>query len=158
MILTAKQENFCQAVFKGSNQADAFRTAYNASNWSANAIYVQASRLMGNPKLILRLQDLRDAAASSAIWDRAQVLKKAGRNVDAAFEKGNFAASNGALSIIVDVQGLKVTKVEHSGAIVHHLDGLSLQELETREQAVDALIAAKIVEGEVTQTIDVEAE
>ena len=77
------------------------------------------------------------------------VVREAAKNVELGREKGQIAASNGALGHIIDVQGLKVTKVEHSGAVDHILrPGVSLEELEDRYRRLEALEAG-IVEGEV---------
>ena len=59
MKLTPKQHEFCQAVFLGMSQADAYRKAYNADGMSDTAIRVEASRLMDNPNITLTLEELR---------------------------------------------------------------------------------------------------
>lgn len=66
-MLTAKQEQFVQGIIEGMSQADAYRAAYSTKKMSDNAIYVEASRLMENPNISLRLQELREKLASPSI-------------------------------------------------------------------------------------------
>jgi phage terminase small subunit len=67
MALTAKQEKFCQNIISGMSQADAYRDAYPSKKISARALYIDASRLADNPKIILRLTELRAPAAKKAM-------------------------------------------------------------------------------------------
>lgn len=75
MTLTIKQENFCQAIVDGLSQSDAYRAAYEAGNMSDNAIAVEASRLMDNPNVSLRVDELREDLEALRLWSRAKSLK-----------------------------------------------------------------------------------
>lgn len=77
--LTPKQERFAQEYFKIGSGSDAYKAAFSASNMSANAIYVEVSRLLDNPKISLRLKELRDGAAEKAMMTSADVLQEAMR-------------------------------------------------------------------------------
>jgi phage terminase small subunit len=57
--LTLKQENFCLAYLETGNASEAYRRAYDAENMKNEALYVEANRLMENPKVALRLEELR---------------------------------------------------------------------------------------------------
>lgn len=57
--LTPKQEDFAQQIVKGSTQADAYRTAYNASSMKDETIWSNASRLIDNSKVKARIKELR---------------------------------------------------------------------------------------------------
>ena len=78
--LTAKQERFVAEVIKGSTQADAYRTAYEAKGMKPSAIYTEANRLMGNPEIACRLQANRDSiqrsAVSSALSRRRWIVER----------------------------------------------------------------------------------
>ena len=69
MALTAKQKNFAQLVFQGYSQYDAYATAYN-SHATRNAVDVSASRLANNPKITLRIQELRSHVVAPLVADR----------------------------------------------------------------------------------------
>ena len=60
--LTTKQETFAQEIVKGSNQADAYRIAYNASNMKDETIWSNASRLIIEDKIQKRIKELRRPA------------------------------------------------------------------------------------------------
>ena len=62
MNLTDKQEKFAQAIAKGFNQSDAYREAYSVENMSDDAINVEACRVMNNPKVSLRVKELKERA------------------------------------------------------------------------------------------------
>ena len=68
MSLTDKQEKFAQLVFQGLSQYDAYVEAYD-SHSTRNSIDVSASRLANNPKIALRIQELRNAAVTPLIAD-----------------------------------------------------------------------------------------
>ena len=68
--LTAKQEAFAQAIASGDDQATAYRTAYNAANMKDASVYIQASRLIKNPKITLRVDELKAEVAKQHLWTR----------------------------------------------------------------------------------------
>lgn len=69
--LTAKQEAFCQALAAGSSQSDAYRQAYTVkASTSAATIAASASRLMADPKISTRLDEIRNVMAEAIAWTR----------------------------------------------------------------------------------------
>lgn len=61
--LTPKQSKFVDGVLEGKTLADAYRSAYDTSNWTDEAIWTQGSRLASNPKVVLWLDHARQAQA-----------------------------------------------------------------------------------------------
>ncbi|EBV8138980.1 terminase small subunit [Salmonella enterica subsp. enterica serovar Thompson] len=57
--LTIKQEAFCQAYIETGNASEAYRTAYAADKMKPEAVHVQACKLQDNPKIALRIKELR---------------------------------------------------------------------------------------------------
>jgi phage terminase small subunit len=57
--LTIKQEAFCQAYIETGNASEAYRTAYAADKMKAGAIHVNASKLLDNAKVALRVKELQ---------------------------------------------------------------------------------------------------
>lgn len=76
MGLTPKQEKFCQGIVKGLSQADAYRDAYNCENMSDDAIYREASLLMGSPKIAQRVNELRAEVTQEIKFTVADALKE----------------------------------------------------------------------------------
>ena len=74
-MLTAKQEQFVQNIIKGMNQADAYRSAYNASKMTDKTIHEKASLLASNDKVRARLKELREQLASEAIMSAQKRLE-----------------------------------------------------------------------------------
>ena len=71
-MITSKQENFAQAVASGMTQADAYRSAYNASAMKAETVQKRASELMRNGVIAGRVAELKDELAEKALWTREQ--------------------------------------------------------------------------------------
>jgi phage terminase small subunit len=69
MDLTAKQEQFAQAVAEGKTYADAYRGAYDCKRMSVNSIYVKSSELMNNGKVTVRIKEIQEE-----IRDRNKVV------------------------------------------------------------------------------------
>lgn len=57
--LTIKQEAFCQAYIETGNASEAYRTAYAADKMKPEVVHVQACKLQDNPKIALRIKELR---------------------------------------------------------------------------------------------------
>ena len=75
MALTSKQENFAQCVADGMNQSDAYRAAYSTGGMKDNSINVNASKMMADAKVSLRVNELRAALADKALWTREDSVK-----------------------------------------------------------------------------------
>lgn len=66
-MLTEKQEQFVQNVARGMSQAEAYRSAYPNTKMSDKTVWEAASRLMRNDKVVARLRDIRNIAATPNI-------------------------------------------------------------------------------------------
>jgi len=58
--LTPKQDNFCRLYIELGNASAAYRQAYDADDSNDNVVGVEASRLLDNPKISLKLKQIRD--------------------------------------------------------------------------------------------------
>jgi phage terminase small subunit len=74
-MLTAKQEQFVQNIIQGMSQADAYRSAYNASKMTDKTVHEKASLLAGQDKVRARLKELRGQLASEAIMSAQKRLE-----------------------------------------------------------------------------------
>ena len=68
--LTAKQEKFCQAIADGKTAYEAYSLAYNAGKMKKPGIYVNASRLLDDAKISLRVDELKKALEKKYLWTR----------------------------------------------------------------------------------------
>lgn len=74
MKLTQKQEGFVLSILEGKSQIDAYKANYSCENMSDNAIYVNASRMMKEPKISLRLNELRSEQAKASKWTLEKLI------------------------------------------------------------------------------------
>ena len=66
-MLTPKQELFVQKIIQGMSQADAYRSAYDASKMTDKTVHEKASLLAGQDKVRARIKELREQLASESI-------------------------------------------------------------------------------------------
>jgi phage terminase small subunit len=59
MELTLKQEAFCIKYIETGNASKAYKLAYNADNMKPDSVYVEATKLLDNPKIALRVAELQ---------------------------------------------------------------------------------------------------
>lgn len=57
--LTFKQEQFCRGIVEGKTQIEAYREAYNSTSTNQVAIEVTACQLASDPRIALRILELR---------------------------------------------------------------------------------------------------
>jgi len=74
--LTPKQELFAQTYIKTGNASEAYRTAYNTSKMKKESINVNASKLLIDTKVTLRLEELRKDLADSHNITKDRLLKE----------------------------------------------------------------------------------
>ena len=72
--LTPKQEAFALAIVEGKTQADAYRSAYNTKA-KPESIHVSASQLMADPKISIRVAELRRELEEASLWTRLDSVK-----------------------------------------------------------------------------------
>jgi len=105
--LTEKQEAFCLAFFETGNAAEAYRRSYDVAEDAKNSwIYVEACQLLDNPKIALRLQDLRDQAARLSIYTVRDALDEYDEARQIAKQEKNPNAIVAAVSGKVKLLGL----------------------------------------------------
>jgi phage terminase small subunit len=121
MALTIKQERFCMVYVETGNASEAYRQAYNAENMSNEAIWVEGSRLMDNPIVSLRIEELKKGHVKRhelTIDDLVKQLEEA-RQVALALENPQCSAAISAtmgtaklLGLVVDKTDIKLTNVK----------------------------------------------
>ena len=121
MTLTAKQENFAQAVAGGMTQSDAYRSAYNAGKMKAETVQQVASRMMADRKVSARVDALQAALESKGLWTRERSVTAL-----AAIADGSEAKANEIVAAIKELNlmhGFNApTKVEIAGNLIHRIE------------------------------------
>lgn len=114
--LTPKQEAFAQAVFNGMNASDAYRSAYDADAMKDEAIHVNASKLLKNAKVALRIQALKDAIEPKIqrklMLTKETAIERLMQISEQAVEAKQFSAGSNSLMGACKIAGLVVDKVD----------------------------------------------
>lgn len=134
--LTLKQQNFCRAYTgeaKG-NASEAYRIAYDAENMGDNAIYVEASRLMDDPKIALRVDSLQSEARERHKTTVDSITATLREAQEIARNGGNASALTAAALGEAKLHGLLVDKTEE----VKPVETMTPDELEAESERLRA--------------------
>lgn len=101
--LTPKQEKFCEIYVETGNASEAYRRAYDAGKMSDQAIHVNASKLLKNAKVALRIEELESLKAekTESVAQRLEITIE--RTLE---ELARIAYANVADFMKVDADGL----------------------------------------------------
>lgn len=114
MSLTSKQEKFAQAVASGKNNSDAYREAYDARRMQPASVNVNASKLMADAKVALRVAALRKPAAANASMTLERHLQDLKDLRDQAMDARQFSAAIAAEVARGKASGVHVEKSEQT--------------------------------------------
>lgn len=115
--LTPKQEAFACKYVECGNASEAYREAYDAGGMSQQAIGVEACRLLDNPKVALKVRQLRDALAEVHKLTVADLLRELEEARTAALTAETVQASAAAAATMgkAKLLGLDKQTVELTG-------------------------------------------
>jgi len=126
--LTPKQEAFAQGVADGKTLADAYRAAYNAAKFKPEALWVNASKLMADARVALRVEQLKAALAEKALWTREDSVRTLIEVINDPDRKADVIAATKELNAMHGFDAPK--KIEHGGnvggVLVINIGGQSL--------------------------------
>jgi phage terminase small subunit len=74
--LTAKQEKYVQGLISGLSQREAYKRAYNTTNWKDESIDQKASVLLKNVKVRSRYDELMSEHKEKALWTREKAVEE----------------------------------------------------------------------------------
>jgi hypothetical protein len=115
--LTPQMEKFCQGIADGLSQADAYRQAYPKSkDWKPETLHPQASKMMADPKIVTRVQELKEQLSSKALWTRADSVRALETAMRIAQDKDNAAGLVAAVKELNAMHGFnEPSKLELTG-------------------------------------------
>lgn len=90
--LTPKQEKFAQLYVQLSNGAEAYRQAYNSSA-KPQTQAVEASKLLADPNIALRVEEIREATRANHNITLSDILKELEEARKLAHETGTPSAA-----------------------------------------------------------------
>lgn len=119
--LTPKQEAFAQAVADGMTQSDAYRSAYDTKTKSETLVAKEASLLMANRKISVRVKDLKAKLEAKALWTREDSVNALKRIVALALDAEAHAKVGDGVNAVQALNKMHgydaPTKLEHSGGV-----------------------------------------
>lgn len=74
--LTIKERKFAELVVELGNQSEAYRQAYNPKDANADWVMIEASKLMQNPKISLKVNQLKEQTAQQHSINREWIVQK----------------------------------------------------------------------------------
>jgi phage terminase small subunit len=118
--LTPKQEAFALAYVETGNAAEAYRRAYDVKAATQHSsIYVAASRLLDNPKVMLRVEELQKQAAEMCLYTVRDAYTEYEVARQLALQTENPSAAVAAVKGKVALFGLEAparNKVDHTSS------------------------------------------
>ena len=121
MTLTAKQEQFAQAIASGMNQSDAYRSAYDAGGMKASSVTEKASELAANVKVTSRVTELQAQLAEKQLWTRQDSVTELADIARGAESKA--AEKIAAIKELNLMHGFNApTKIELGGVLIHRIE------------------------------------
>ena len=109
-MLTAKQEAFVQNIIQGMSQADAYRSAYNASKMTDKTVHEKASLLASQDKVRARLTELRDKLANEKIMSAQKRMEWLTEVIKS--DEASYSDKLKAVDIMNKMDGEYVQKIE----------------------------------------------
>ncbi|AEP36214.1 terminase small subunit [Taylorella asinigenitalis] len=128
--LTEKQEKFCRLYVETGNASEAYRQAYETKTKSANAQYVEANKLISNPKIALRVNQLKETHQKKHNITVDSLLYELEEARQMALETNQAGASISATLGKAKLLGLDKQVIEHAGVIA----GVNISEHITDKQ------------------------
>ena len=123
MSLTPKQERFAQEVASGKSQTEAYRIAFNVRpTTKPESVQVSACKLMAEPKVTQRVQDLRELATERLVWtiqDSLDVLASIAKGLDADAKPSDKVNAVKAINAMYGIDA--PSKVNMTGDMVHRV-------------------------------------
>lgn len=138
--LTANQQEFVRLLCEGHTASDAYRGAYDCSNMSKPAIWVEASRLRNHPHVALWLSAARKAHLGTATVTIADHMRELERLKEIAVDTGNVGAAVQAEQLRGKAAGHYVEQVRD---VTSYDPVQTLREIAQEDPEYAATLAAK---------------
>ena len=120
MSLTIKQEIFVQRLIEGYSQREAYKFAYNCEKMKDTTIDVEASKLLSNPKVSIRYEELKNELKQKMFYtvekandDLEWIKLKAKEDIEyRGIKQANSNAYLGAVKQQIDLNGITIKEAK----------------------------------------------
>ena len=113
--LTIRREGFAKDYVEGGNASEAYRNNFSAENMSDNAVHVEASKLLKDPKVSLRIEELQKELQNRHEVTVDTLTKELEEARAVALVEAQPSAMVSASLGKAKLHGLLVEKKEHTG-------------------------------------------
>lgn len=114
--LTPKQERFAQIYVDINNASEAYRQAYE-STAKPESVHVAASRVLNEPAVTARIQEIRTELEELALWRRTDSIKVLSTIAKDDHPENKRSDRIAAVKELNSMFGWKRQEVKHSGNI-----------------------------------------
>ena len=134
--MTPKQEAFCLAYIETGNASEAYRQAYNAGKMKPDSVNVNASKLLADTKVALRVAELKSELVERHKVTADTIAKMLREDREFAQECKTPGAAVSATMGLAKIYGLLTDKTELTGK-----DGnaIKIQTIDMSKLSADAL-------------------
>lgn len=108
--LPPKQEKFCQVYIETGIASEAYRQAYNTEGWKPNSVHINASKLLSDTKVALRIEELQAEHQERHNVTIDSLTEEYEEHRLAAFEDEQYAVCNTATTGKAKIHGLIADK------------------------------------------------
>ena len=116
--LTVKREAFCMAyVENGGDASKAYRSAFNCEKAKPETTWSDACRLLANPKVNARIEELRAKVVERHVITVDDILKQIDEDRAFARELEQAAPAITATTLKAKILGMLTDKIEHKVTI-----------------------------------------
>lgn len=120
MSLTTKQEIFVQRLIEGYSQREAYKFAYNCGKMKDSTIDVEASKLLSNPKVSIRYEELKNELKQKMFYtvekandDLEWIKLKAKEDIEyRGIKQANATTYLGAVKQQIDLNGITIKEAK----------------------------------------------
>ena len=120
MSLTIKQEIFVQRLIEGYSQREAYKFAYNCEKMKDTTIDVEASKLLSNPKVSIRYEELKNELKQKMFYtvekandDLEWIKLKAKEDIEyRGIKQANATTYLGAVKQQIDLNGITIKEAK----------------------------------------------
>jgi len=133
---TIKQARFAEKYVEHGNAARAYREAgYECSKWADNTVYVEACRLLKNPKVTAKIDQLQRTARRKHNITLDGLTEQYERVMQMAEQKGDTSTMKAALDSLAKLHGVWVDKSENRDVTDQHTEAIREFARKKREQS-----------------------
>jgi phage terminase small subunit len=151
--LSAMMEAYCQHLFSGNTQIEAYRLAGYSENQLPDTIYSNASRLSADSRIIARLSELRETVTEANVLTKERAITEALINLSMARDLEQIGPANQSLKLAAEFSGI-TQSIQSSAQLVTQVTVVLNRGTDTDSVAIEA---QSLSLSEADSSLDIEA-